>query len=285
MKTIINQITFILLLFVTQLSAQDTTTWYKVTEVADNTWLIDDNGNDNIYLVEGKDSALLIDTGIGVADLISTVKKITDKPLIMVVTHGHPDHAGANYQFEKVYAHQNDFDAVKMFGNVSTSKSTLRSMAEEDRPAEKRRFNSKAKKTVLLPVSDGYIFDLGGRKIQVMETPGHTPGGICLMDIKNKLLFSGDNNNSLVWLFLDGCLPLSEYLKTLEMQVLRINEFTTLYPGHGPAMSSNFIKEQIECVKAILDESCESEPYHSFAGESKICKHGNAQVAYNPDNL
>ena len=66
--------------------------WFRVTEVAEKVWLIDDHQAANIYLVEGSDSALIIDTGLGVADLVSTVKKLTGKPLIVVNTHGHPDH-------------------------------------------------------------------------------------------------------------------------------------------------------------------------------------------------
>lgn len=118
-----------------------------------------------------------------------------------------------------------------------------------------------------------------------METPGHTPGSICLLDIDNELLFSGDNNNMLVWLFLGGCTPLHEYLETLEKQQRRLAEFETLFPGHGPPMAADFINDQVACVKAILDGTCESRPYESFAGNAMICTWGRASVAYNPDNL
>jgi glyoxylase-like metal-dependent hydrolase (beta-lactamase superfamily II) len=118
-----------------------------------------------------------------------------------------------------------------------------------------------------------------------METPGHTPGGICFLDMENKLFFSGDNNNGLVWLFLQNCKPLHEYLVTLEKQASLLNEFTTLLPGHGPEMSSDFVKDQVACVKGILDKSLERKPYQSFAGNAMIATFGKASVAFNPDNL
>ncbi len=265
--------------------AQKQSSWYKISKVANQVWLIDDNGSDNMYVIEGTDSALLVDTGLGVADLVSVVKKITNKPLIVVNTHGHPDHSGANYQFEKVYLHRADMDAAKLFASEEQRKSASANMVQGEGPNPEDLYTAKAFETQLLPVFNGYVFDLGGRKIEVMETPGHTPGSICLLDKKNKLLFSGDNNNGLVWLFLQGCSPLSDYLETLQMQVSRMDEFVTLYPGHGPAMNSSFINHQVKCVKSILDGTGESKPYQSFAGDAKICTSGKASVAYNPDNL
>ncbi|HNY15591.1 MAG TPA: MBL fold metallo-hydrolase, partial [Bacteroidales bacterium] len=88
--------------------SQSTGSWYNVKELYPKTWVIDDHGSDNMYLIEGTDSAMLIDNGLGTADITAVVKKLTSKPLVVVITHGHPDHAGADYQFEKVYIHPAD---------------------------------------------------------------------------------------------------------------------------------------------------------------------------------
>src|SRR5687768_14672474 len=80
--------------------------WFTVDRINDSVWKISDRGEDNLYLVEGSDSALLIDTGLGAINLVDFVRKITSLPLIVINTHGHPDHVGSNNQFEKVYAHQ-----------------------------------------------------------------------------------------------------------------------------------------------------------------------------------
>lgn len=76
---------------------EESESWFKTELIAEKVWRIDDHGNDNIYLVEGEDKALLIDNGLGVADLKKHVKTITQKPLIVVNTHGHPDQVGGNF--------------------------------------------------------------------------------------------------------------------------------------------------------------------------------------------
>jgi len=137
----------------------------------------------------------------------------------------------------------------------------------------------------LLPVKDGHVFDLGGRKLEVMEQPGHTPGEIVLLDAANRLAFTGDNNNALVWLFLPTCRPLEVYLESLRKMERRDGEFDTILPGHGPPLPKGFLADQIACVESILDGSCKGEPYQSFAGNALACRRGSATVAFDPGNL
>ena len=75
--------------------------WFKVKKISEKVWRISDNDIDNIYLVEGRDSAMLIDNGVGAVNLIDFVKSITQLPLIVVNTHSHPDHTGSNHQFSR----------------------------------------------------------------------------------------------------------------------------------------------------------------------------------------
>ena len=266
-------------------SAQNGPGWYTTVTVADNVWQISDHGADNMYIIEGKDSAMLVDTGLGTADLAGFVTTLTKKPLIVVNTHGHPDHAGANHQFEKVYVHPADSAASRSFNTPAARAASSKNMLQGNTPADNELYRGKVMNTRLVPLKDGQVFDLGGRRIQVMETPGHTPGEICLLDMDNKLLFTGDNNNTLVWLFLPACKPLHEYMVSLEKQVSRISEFDKIYPGHGAPMPSDFIKDQLACVKGILDKTLEAKPYKSFAGEAMISTSGRASVAFNPKNL
>ena len=261
--------------------------WFKATKVADKVWCIDDHGSDNMYLVEGTRQALLIDTGLGVANLADFVKTLTHLPVVVVNTHGHPDHAGGNFLYPSVRAHPLDFDAIKAVG---TKESRQRTLARMMRGAPARDMVSaeeaaKMPPTELVPVKDGQVFDLGGRKLEVIEQPGHTPGEIVLLDAANRLLFTGDNDNALVWLFLPTCRPLEVYLQSLEKLKRRDGEFDTILPGHGGPLPKSFLADQIACVESILDGSCKGEPYQSFAGSALQCKHGSATVAFDPGNL
>ena len=267
----------------TALSQQDSS-WFSVKEVAKDVWQINDRGP-NIYLIIGHDSALVVDTGNGAANLAGQIRKMTDKPLIVVNTHGHGDHTGANYQFAKVYVHEADLESAAASGTAERAKSILENIPKAERPKDAELFEGKPFNTRLIPVTDGDLFNLGDRWIKVIETPGHTPGSICLLDISNKLLFAGDNNNGLVWLWLPGCLPLSKYLVTLEKQVEKMSEFTTIFPGHGDPLPAEFILDQEACVKSILDRTCQSEPYEHYSGNPRVCAFGQAKVAFNPENL
>jgi glyoxylase-like metal-dependent hydrolase (beta-lactamase superfamily II) len=264
--------------------SQPAGSWFVVKEVAKDVWQINDKGA-NIYLIIGRDSALVVDTGIGAANLVGQIRKLTDKPLIVLNTHGHGDHAGANYQFEKVYVQQADLDDAATTSTPERMKAVLANMPEEQKPSGDDQFKGKPFNTKLIPVIEGDFFNLGDRWLKVIETPGHTPGGICLLDIGNKLLFSGDTNNGLVWLWMKDALPLSKFLLTLEKQVQKIDEFTTIFPGHGDPLPADLIKDQVACVKAILDGTCQCKPYESFAGDAQVCTVGRASVAFSPENL
>lgn len=261
--------------------------WFQSTKAGEGVWVISDHGSDNMYLVEGADKALLIDTGLGVARLSAFVRTLTARPVIVVNTHGHPDHAGGNFEFKAVYAHPAEFSAIRRMATKEARARAVQSMAKgasapDMIPVEEA---AKAPQAELLPVTDGYVFDLGGRKLEVIETPGHTPGEIVLLDAANKILFTGDNSNVLVWLFLPNSTPLEVYLQSLRKLQKRAGEFTTIYPGHGTPLPSAFIGDQIACVQSILDGTAKSEPQHYFAGDAMVAKHGTAAVAYNPENL
>ncbi|MEJ2077584.1 MAG: MBL fold metallo-hydrolase [Acidobacteriota bacterium] len=204
--------------------------WFTAESVADGVWRIDDHGGDNMYLVEGTDQALLIDTGLGICDLAAFVQSLTDKPLVL----------------------QDGLD-----------------------------FDS----TVLDPIEAGARIDLGGRSLEVIETPGHTPGSICLLDAGNKLLFAGDTSNIPVWLFLDVSLPLDVYLQSLQRLEARAGEFDTIFPGHRTPLDPPFLTELTTCVQNILDGTCKGEPYTSFAGDALQCSCERATVAFDPNKL
>lgn len=258
--------------------------WFKTEKISDHIWRIDDHGSDNIYLVIGKDSALLIDAGLGIGDLKAIVESITKLPLIVVNTHGHPDHVGSDYQFSKVYIHEADLEAAKKFllpeslKNMSTVFNSEYSLSDEDL----KRINS-AQLPRFSFVKQGYTFNLGGVSLKVVEVPGHTAGSICLYDEGNQLLFAGDHNNQMVWLFLKECMPLEVYLKSLQ-SLTKLN-IAKIYPGHGQVLERSFLDDQIACVQSILNGTCVSELHESFAGTSRLCRYKTAAVAYDPEKL
>jgi hydroxyacylglutathione hydrolase len=261
--------------------------WFTARKVAEGVWTIDDHGSDNMYLVEGTSQALLVDTGLGVAKLSDFVRTLTHLPVVVVNTHGHPDHAGGNFLFRSVHAHPLDFEAIEAVGTKESRQRTAERMTRGTPAPDMVSAEEAARVPTaeLVPLKDGQVFDLGGRKLEVIEQPGHTAGEIVLLDAANRLVFTGDNDNALVWLFLPTCRPLEVYLESLRKLKKRDGEFDTILPGHGPPLPKAFLADQIACVESILDGSCKGEPYQSFAGNALVCRHGSAAVAFDPGNL
>jgi hydroxyacylglutathione hydrolase len=250
----------LVVMYVSPIRATADDTWFRSSLVAENIWCIDDNGTDNIYLVAGKKKAMLIDTGIGRSDLAKYVKTLTKLPLFVVNTHGHPDHSGGNNSFKTIYAHPADHDAI-------------------------RRLNAFGTRSLLEALKDGDLFDLGGRTIEVIETPGHTPGSVCFIDKEHRIAFTGDTSNMIVWLFLRESLPLEKYLASLKKLNSRAKEFDIIMPGHGGQIDTPFLEELIACTENILNGGCAGETYNTFAGSGKLCSYKRAGVAFDPDNV
>ena len=267
---------------------QDVNSCYKATKVADKVWSIVENGTVNIYVVEGKDSALIIDTGYGAGDLKAFVQTLTKLPLIVVNTHGHGDHYGADCQFTKIYAHPEDFGLISASFDKEKRKKAIVSMAKDKKYTDDQ-LNAMVNTPVpsLVPVKEGYVFNLGDRKLEVIEVPGHTHGSIVLLDVENKILFAGDHINAIVWLFMKDCYPLEVYLKSLQKIEKLKNDYNIIMPGHNAPLDKAFISELIACVNSILDGICSPVPYNysSLTAGFMLCKYKTAQVTYDPNNL
>lgn len=190
-----------------------------VVEIAPRTWLISEYKLVNMYLLEGDAGALLIDCGTGIGDIPAEVRKLTDKPLTVVITHGHLDHDGAAAQFDAVYMHPLDiplsermYERAPQFRDMYVrSRVPVRNPGAD--PEEILALIQKNGPVTRLPVEDGHIFDLGGRHVEVIHTPGHSLGSICLLDKENRLLFNGDicNGESLLMNIGDSCSTMQVY--------------------------------------------------------------------------
>jgi hydroxyacylglutathione hydrolase len=177
-------------------------------QIDEHTWVGTGNkmSNESLYLVEGSNKSLLIDAGTSIKDLDKIVASITTKPVMLVATHVHPDHTGSSIDaFNEISINQADtVNVPRMMPNYKGKISFLK---------------------------DGQIIDLGGRKIDVVFTPGHTPGSTTFIDKAAGYGFSGDSFGS-------GNLLLSTNFSTLiatcekTSAIMAKYGITKLYPGH-----------------------------------------------------
>jgi len=83
-----------------------------VHEIAKDTYLINEFGLVNCYVLAGSERSLVIDAGMGYCDLRAIVEALTDKPYSVAITHAHPDHAGMMHQFERIYLNDKEKETL-----------------------------------------------------------------------------------------------------------------------------------------------------------------------------
>lgn len=171
--------------------------WFTVEEIDGQTLAISEYQHweqVHSYLVIGSEKAALIDTGLGVSNIKNIVTQLTDLPIQVVTTHVHWDHIGGHSLFEDIAVHRYEegWLAEKFPIPLAVVKSNL--MKDPcDFPASFKIDDYtiyQGKPTLVLDDND--IINLGNRKLQVIHTPGHSPGHICLYESDTGYLFTGD---------------------------------------------------------------------------------------------
>jgi len=225
-----------------------------ISEVLPGIYLMDEAHEATGYLVVGEDRACVIDTMNGYNDLHRAVREITGKPLTVVNTHGHPDHIFGNMFFTEAYMHPADLELARSFAEDPGYLEML-----EEHSAVFPPFRD------LLP---GDVIDLGGRTLEVFALPGHTPGGILLLLREDRVLFTGDSVNHHLWMQLDGCLPMKQFLAALDNVMFLEERADTILHGHAHGTDDISL---LRCMREGVREICEGmtghdTPYQWFGG-------------------
>ncbi len=264
----------------------------EVEVLADGVWsLLSPGGCPTLcYLVEGADRALLIDTGFGVGDLKALCERLTDKPVTVVNTHSHGDHTLGNFQFDRVYIHAKDLDAAK---EMDSEEKRARSVDAPEGCGYTLADYVTYKPYELVPMEEGYVFDLGGgHEVEVIHTPGHTPGGVCLLEKKRRMLFSGDSLVRTPTLIFFGSAPeatVEAYHEGLLALQARKGEFDGLYPGHfetpqPPALLDDMVK----LSGLILEDPEKYDDWQDMFGNPRYAKrrnYGRAYIAFDAEHV
>jgi len=181
--------------------------WFEVYEVVPGVVAIYEphQAEETIsYLILGEKRALLFDTGMGISDIRKVTSELTHLPIVVLNSHTHNDHVGGNWQFETVYGMDTDFTRTNAKGSRQDAQDELgTAMICGELP---KGFDSKAYVTQPWKISrllhDHDKIDLGGRTVEVLSTPGHTPDAISLLDRGHGLLFTGDTYYPApIWLY------------------------------------------------------------------------------------
>ena len=194
-----------------------------------HTWVGSGNvmSSETLYIIEGKDRAVLIDAGTNIPKLDKIVAKITKKPVTLILTHVHPDHAGAVGCFDEVWF--NPADTVNMPAYMPDYKGTVRYL------------------------ENGQLIELGDRTLETYFTPGHTPGSVTFLEVGTEIGYSGDsfgNGNLLVFTelktLIQTCKDSYEYFKE--------NGYRKFYCGHFFGVNFETL-ERIKLIQEIAEDA------------------------------
>ncbi len=182
----------------------------------------------NCYVLRNSETAtdcLIVDPGLEAGNLLDFLQEHKLNPVAVVLSHGHIDHmAGVaelrqRYSGIKVYIHKLD---AEMLIEPRHNLSALAGVMFKTEPAD-------------VLVEDRSMIEKAGIKLDVLHTPGHTPGGICLYAKDEGLVFTNDT------LFADsigrsdfpgGSMP--QLVSSIKDRLFTLADETKVYPGHGP---------------------------------------------------
>lgn len=217
----------------------------------------------SVYLIEGDDRCLVVDTGFPADSFLQFVRQHTEKPLLLFLTHGHPDHSGNVGAFDTVYMSAADRHMIPDFRGQ------------------------------IVDVSHGFVFELGQRALRVVELSGHTAGSLGLLDERNRMLFCGDAIGSgELWMHVSQ-IPLEAVLSITNF-LMSIRELCgTIYVGHirsanGPLQFDYVLRMHELVEKIVRGGDVKAEPYPPLFPvdcEPFVVRENGIAVIYNPKRI
>ena len=187
-----------------------------IIQIDSHTWRFEDDFV-RFFLLEGTEKAALIDSGANSPNALTLAKTLTDKPIILLNTHGDGDHISGTGAFSEIYMHESDYG---------------------------RKVSSQFPDVVLIKVNDNDVIDLGDRPVTAIHIPGHTYGSLAFLDAKERVLYAGDSvQKGHIYMFGDHRDP-KQFEASLNKLIEMTDRFDKIYASHDEfCIPSDYIKK------------------------------------------
>jgi len=272
--------------------------YFKSKKISERVTRVYGPAGELMYLVEGSKQAALIDTGTGAGNLKAYIDSLTDKPYIVLLSHGHVDHAMGAPAFRNVYMNPADNNIYAEHSEMSVRKGFLEmSMGESFKQVKEEDHIPIASSESFKPLLPGDKFDLGGINLEILVGAGHTPGMITILFVEERTLFLGDACGIFTFLFDKDSLGLTSYednLKKLEAQTK--GRYDKVYLSHGDGDApKEMIASVIEVCEDIKAGKSDDVPFNFLGEVAYIAKAidptmkrtdgGLGNIVYNKDKV
>ncbi|MFY9559962.1 MAG: MBL fold metallo-hydrolase [Terriglobales bacterium] len=215
------------------------------------------------YLILGEKSALLFDTGLGVGKISAVVARLTSLPVTVINSHTHFDHVGGNAEFKEIWNRGLLYTRRNMRGQTNPYS---RDALATERLCGALPPGTNAKSYSIRPwksthtLRNGERLDLGGRALDVIFTPGHTPDSLSLLDRRNGLLFTGDTfYPGPIYLFVPET-DFAAYTRSVARLAALEPQIKLLLPAHNvPVAEPVFLKRLAEAVEGVKSGKAEAQ--------------------------
>jgi glyoxylase-like metal-dependent hydrolase (beta-lactamase superfamily II) len=227
--------------------------WFEVYKVAPATFAIYEpyQAEEVIsYLMVGTKQALLFDTGMGIGNIKAIVARLTSRPIVVLNSHTHDDHVGGNWQFPFVYGMDTTFTRASAKGSREDAQAEIAKdqlCGALPKGFDPAKYSTRPWKISLF-VHNGFKINLGGRTIEIISTPGHTPDSISLIDRANSLLFTGDTfYPGEIWLYRPET-DFSAYLASVKKLAALAPELKLVLGAHNVPVAQPSVLPQLDAA-------------------------------------
>lgn len=214
-----------------------------IIKIDENTFRFED-GFVRFFLLIGEEKAMMIDSGMNCPNALELAKTFTDKPVILLNTHGDGDHTSGTGSFSEIYMHEEDFFGCGV----------------------DKRFPN----TALRKIEDGEQIELGNRPVELIHIPGHTAGSVAILDVNKRSLIAGDSvQKGHIYMFGNKREP-DKYESSLDKLIALKSRYDRIYASHDEyVLTSDYAEKVKEAWKKVRNGEVDFEMIDLFGNQVK----------------
>ena len=274
--------------------------YFSSEKINDKITAIRSKSGEIMYLIEGEDKAVLIDTCIGIKGLKEYVLKIRTKqtPLTVLISHGHIDHAMGAPEFPECYLNPKDIPLYQSQCSIAGRREYAAiGIGEAAKELSDAEFVPETPDYPFLPLEEGMRFDLGGVSVLPYEAYGHTKGCMAFFIPEEKILISGDACNNATFLFDDICCSVAQYKNKMQTLLEKVKgKYERVFLMHHIIDAPvNLLEEMLSLCDEILEGKVDNVPFAFMGKQALVAKKANermeradgkfANLIYNPEKV